>query len=139
MGSKDCNCTVTLDMARKIIRAAEDEASANGWNMVIVVVDNGGHMVAMERMEGAMLGAIKVAQAKASTAILFKRPTKAYDDAMGNEYPGPRLLSNPEICPFEGGVPIMLNDQMIGAVGVSGSTPPDDGQVAEAGAKAISG
>ena len=139
MGSKDCNCTVTLDMAKQIVHAAKDEASTNKWSMVIVVVDNGGHMVAMERMDGAFLGAIDVAHAKARTAIMFKRPTKAYDDMMGDEYPGARLLSNPEICPFEGGVPIMLNDEIIGAVGVSGSAPPNDGQVAEVGAKAISG
>ncbi len=70
---------------------------------------------------------------------MFKRPTKAYYDMMGNEYPGVRLPSNPEICPFEGGVPITLNDEIIGANGVSGITPPNDGQVVEAGAKAISG
>ena len=139
MGSKDCICAVTLDMARQMVQAAKDEASRNDWNMVIVVVDNGGHMVAMERMDGAILGAIDVAHAKARTALMFKRPTKAYDDMMGNEYPGARLLSNPEICPFEGGVPITLNDEIIGAIGVSGSTPPNDGQVAEAGAKAMSG
>ena len=139
MGSKGCKCTVTLDMAKQIVQAAEDEASRNEWNMVIVVVDNGGHMVAMERMDGAILGAIDVAHAKARTALMFKRPTKAYDDMMGNEYPGARLLANPEICPFEGGVPISLNDEIIGAIGVSGSTPSNDGQVAEVGAKAMTG
>lgn len=139
MGSKDCKCTVTLDMGKQVVQAAEDEASTNEWNMVIVVVDNGGHMVVMERMDGAILGAIDVAHAKARTAMMFKRPTKAYDDMIGNEYPGARLLSNPEICPFEGGVPIMLNDEIIGAIGVSGSAPSNDGQVAEAGAKAIAG
>ncbi len=139
MGSKDCRCTVTLDMAKQIVHAAEHEAIANNWKMVIVVVDNGGHMVAMERMDGAMLGAIDVAQAKARTAILFKRPTKDYDDMIGNHYPGLRLLSNPEICPFEGGVPIMLNGEVIGAIGVSGSAPSNDTQVAETGAKALAG
>lgn len=137
MGLKDCKYTVTLDMAKEIILAAENEASRNEWNMVIFVVDNGGHLVAMERMDGAMLGAIDVAHAKARTAIMFKRPTKDYDDMIGNEYPGVRLLSNPQICPFEGGIPIILNDNVIGAIGVSGSTPSNDVQVAEAGAKAI--
>ena len=138
MGSKDCTCTVSLEMAKQIVQAAETEASANGWNMVITVVDSGGHIVLMQRMDGAMLGSIDVAHAKARTSILFKRPTKTYDDMLGSDYPGPRLLSNPEICPFEGGVPIIVNDEYIGAVGVSGSTPAHDGQVAEAGAKAVS-
>ena len=139
MESKECKCTVTLEMAKQIIRAAKAEAASNEWNMVIVVVDNGGHMVAMERMDGAMLGSIDVAYAKARTAIMYKRSTKVYDDMLGKEYPGARLLSNPEICPFEGGVPIIMNGEYIGAIGVSGNTPPHDGQVAEAGEKAISG
>jgi uncharacterized protein GlcG (DUF336 family) len=121
------------------MRAAEADASANDWAMAIVIVDCGGHLVAMQKMDHAILGAIEVAYAKARTAVLFKRPTMAYQEAVGNDFPGIRLLSNRDICPFEGGVPLILDGKVIGAIGVSGAQPNQDGRVAIAGSRAIAG
>ncbi len=139
MSLVEYGASISLETAKKVMRSAEVEAVANDWSMVVVIVDNGGHLVAMQKMDHAILGAIDVAHTKARTAVLFKRPTKVYQEAIGNDFPGSRLLSNHEICPFEGGVPIVQDDKVIGAIGVSGGQPAQDGRVAMAGAQAVNG
>jgi uncharacterized protein GlcG (DUF336 family) len=126
---------ITLELAKKIAVAAENKAKQMNIDVVIAIVDDGGNLVYFERMNGAQLGSIKVARKKAVSAIFFKRPTKAYQErvAEGNN----ALLSVDEILPFEGGAPLVYENNYIGAIGVSGGTPEQDGIIAEAGAKIL--
>jgi glc operon protein GlcG len=130
---------ITLEMAKKVMEAAEAEASSNNWPVVIVVVDSTGHLVALHKMDHAQFGSIEVAQAKAQTSVNFKRPTKAFADTVAEGGVGVRLLSRENFCPLEGGVPLLNDGKIIGAIGVSGVQSTQDGQVAMAGAKAIKG
>lgn len=125
---------MTLAAAKEIASAAEAEARKNNWTMVIVVVDDGGNLVYLEKMDGTQIGSIEVAQAKAKSAINFKRPTKAFEDGLvgGRQ----ALLKLPGAMPIEGGVLIMAGDQIVGAIGVSGAQSKEDGAVAAAGVAA---
>ena len=122
---------MTLAAAKEIASAAEAEARKNNWTMVIVIVDDGGNLVYLEKMDGTQIGSIEVAQAKAKSAVNFKRPTKAFEDGLvgGRQ----ALLKLPGSIPIEGGVLIMAGDQIVGAIGVSGAQSKEDGQVAAAG------
>jgi glc operon protein GlcG len=123
---------LTLDAAKKIATAAEAEAQKNKWNVVIAVVDDGGHLIYLQRMDTTQTGSIEVAIRKAQTAMSFKRPTKVFEDAVA----GGRnvLIALPGALPLEGGLPISSGGQIIGAIGVSGVTAQQDGQIAKAGA-----
>jgi len=125
---------LTLEAAKKIAMAAEAEAKKNSWNVVIAIVDDGGHLVYLQRIDGTQTGSIDVAIKKAQTAISFKRPTKVFEDAVA----GGRqvILALPGALPIEGGVPITVGGQIIGAIGVSGVKSTEDGQIAKAGADA---
>ena len=122
---------LTLEAAKQIAAAAEAEAKKNNWTMVIAVVDDGGHLIYLERMDGTQIGSVEVAQEKAMTAVRFKRPTKSLEDnvASGRQ----ALLKLPGATPIEGGLPIINGADTLGAIGVSGGTSPQDGQVAAAG------
>ncbi len=122
---------LTLEAARQIGAAAQAEARRNNWNMVICVVDDGGHLLYFERMDGTQVGSVYVAQEKAVSAARFRRPTKAFEEALT----GGRiaLLRLPGAVPVEGGVPITAGSECLGAIGVSGGTSQQDGQVAAAG------
>jgi glc operon protein GlcG len=124
--------TLTLDAAKKIALAAEAEAKKNSWNVVIAIVDEGGHLIYLQRIDGTQTGSIDVAIKKAQTAMAFKRPTKVFEDAVA----GGRqvILALPGALPIEGGVPITVGGQIIGAIGVSGVKSTEDGQIAKAGA-----
>ncbi len=124
--------TLTLEGARAIAAAAQAEARKNQWNMVIAVVDDGANLVYLERMDGAQIGSIEIAQLKARSAVKFKRMTKEFGDRLagGETF----LLSVPDLAPFDGGVPIMVGGECVGAVGVSGATAEQDGHVARAAA-----
>ena len=128
---------VTLELARKVAAAAEAEAVRNSWNVVIAVVDDGGHLVYLQRQDGTQNGSIEVAQRKARTAINFKRPTKVFEDAIAGGRTAILGLVDLGILPLEGGVPLVYQGQMIGAIGVSGVTSQQDGMVAKAGAEAL--
>jgi glc operon protein GlcG len=128
---------ISLEQAKKVLAAAEAEAQKNNWPVVITVVDTGGFMVAMERLDNTQLGSIPVAEEKARTSILFRRPSKAFEDAIASGGIGLRVLGLRGATPYEGGVPIFVDGKIIGAVGVSGVTPPQDGQIANAGAAAL--
>jgi len=127
--------TLTLEAARKIAAAAEAEARKNNWNVVIAVVDEGGYLVYLERMDGVQLASIEIAQRKARSAALFRRPTKAFEDQLvgGRQ----AILALPGAMPFEGGLPIVVDGEVIGAIGVSGVTSQQDGQIAKAGVDAL--
>lgn len=124
---------LTLEAAKKIVAAAEEEAKKNSWTMVICVVDDGGHILLLEKMDGTQLGSVQVAQDKATTALNFKRPTKALEDAVAGGRNAVLKLTG--AIPIEGGVPITIGGEIIGAIGVSGGTSPQDAQVAIAGQK----
>lgn len=130
---------ISLAAAKKVLEAAEAEAAANKWPVVIAVVDSTGHLVALHRMDHAQFGSIEVAQAKALTAVNFKRPTKAFADTVAEGGTGMRLLARENFCPLEGGVLILDGGKIVGAIGVSGVQSTQDGQIATAGAQAIQG
>ena len=127
---------VTLDLAKQIAAAAEAEAKKNNWNAVIAIVDDGANLVFLERLDNTQLGSLEVAIQKAHTAISFKRPTKAYEDMVAGGRTA--ILGVPGIVPIEGGLPLIVDGQFIGAIGVSGGTAQQDGQVAKAGVEALS-
>jgi glc operon protein GlcG len=128
---------LTLEAAKQILAAAQAEARRNGWTMVICVVDDGAHVICLERMDGTQIASVTVAQDKASTAVRFKRPTKALEEAVA----GGRLvvMKLGGATPIEGGVPIVVGGQVIGGIGVSGGTSPQDGMVAAAGLAVVEG
>jgi glc operon protein GlcG len=126
---------LTLEAAKQIAAAAQAEARRNNWTMVIAIVDDGGHLIYFERMDGTQVASVTVAQEKAACAILFKRPTKALEEAVaGGRIVVMKLAGS---VPVEGGLPIVVDGQFIGAIGVSGATSPQDGQVAAAGLAAL--
>jgi glc operon protein GlcG len=124
---------ITLEQAKKIMVGAEAEAKKNSWGMVIVVLDSGGNLVMLQRMDGAQLGSIEVARDKAYSAVAFRRPTKAFDDALAQGGANLRILRLSGAAPIEGGIPIVADGKVIGSVGVSGGTSGQDAQVARAG------
>ena len=128
---------VSLDIARRIAAAAEAQATANGWPMVIAVVDSGANLVVLHKMDMAQIGSVAVAQAKAKSAVRFKRPTKVFEEALVAGGLGLRLLATEGVCPLEGGLPLMQAGQLIGAIGVSGMQSTQDACVAAAGARAV--
>lgn len=126
---------ITLEGAKKIAAAAEAEALRNKWTVVIAIVDDGGQLVYLQRIDGTQTGSIEVAIRKARTAAAFKRPSKVFEDAIaGGRH---ALLALPAVLPLEGGLPLMVNGQLVGAIGVSGVTSQQDGMVAKAGADAL--
>jgi glc operon protein GlcG len=129
--------TLLLDDAKRIAAAAEAEARRNDWPVVIAIVDDGGHLLHLTRLDNTQFGSVEVAVQKARTAIAFRRPTKVWEDHVAEGRM--RYLGLPGTLPIEGGLPIMLNGQFIGAVGVSGVRSSQDAQVAQAGLDALLG
>jgi glc operon protein GlcG len=127
------------DAAMKALAAAEAEAKKNNWFMVIAVVDSGSRLVAFSRMDGAQLGSIDIAMGKAMTANNLRRPTKDLQELVGQGGPNLRLLAAPGVTPLEGGVPIIADGKVIGAIGVSGAASNQDAQCAMAGIAAALG
>ena len=126
---------LTLEVAKLMAAAAEAEAAKNKWNMVIAIVDDGGNLVYLERMDETQIGSIEVAQQKALSAIKFKRPTKALEDAVAGGRTA--VLKLPGAMPIEGGLPITVDGKIIGAIGVSGAASAQDAQSAKAGLDAL--
>nr|WP_170856998.1 heme-binding protein [Algoriphagus locisalis] len=122
---------LTLEDATRISDAAEAKSKAEGWNMVIVVLDAGGHMISLRKMDGVQLGSIDVALGKAKTAVYFKRPTKVFEDMMKAEG-GARIATLPNAVAIEGGLPILKDGIVVGAIGISGASSAQDGIVAAA-------
>ena len=122
-----------IENARKIMAAAEAEAAKNNWSVVIAIIDSGGHIVMLHRRDDVQLSSIEIAQGKAKTALMFKRPTKVLDDAISGGGAGLRFLALKDIVPLEGGVPIVTDGKIVGAIGVSGVLSAQDAQIARAG------
>lgn len=125
---------LTLDMANKCLAAAQAEARKNNWNMVISVVDDGGNLVALARMDNAQIASTNISMAKARAANNFRRPTKAFADRVKDD---PAVAALPGVSVSEGGIPLLLDGKIVGAVGASGGTGQQDGVAAKACADMI--
>ena len=128
--------SVTLENAKKVAAPAVAEAEKNHWNVAVAVVDTGGNLVYYEKMDNTQLGSANVAIDKARTAALFKRPSKAFQDAIAAGPDGARVLSL-KVTAVEGGMPMVQDGKIVGAIGVSGATSAQDAQCAKAGADAL--
>ncbi|MBV9969055.1 MAG: heme-binding protein [Xanthobacteraceae bacterium] len=124
---------VTLDVAKKAAAAAEAEAGKNGWHMAIVVVTTAGELVHFSRMDDTQFGSTDVAIRKAKSAAAFRRPTKVFQDAVNASPPALPILTLGAIA-VEGGLPLIANGKVVGAIGCSGGTAAEDGQACRAGA-----
>jgi glc operon protein GlcG len=127
---------ISLDAAKKAMAAAEAEAVKNNWPMAIVILDSTGHTVMIHKLDNTQYGSIRVAEDKAHTALDFRRPSKVFEDSVAQGGIGMRTLGLRGATPIEGGFPIIVDGKIIGAIGASGGTAPQDGQVAKAGADA---
>ena len=124
---------IGIEHAKKAASAALAEARTNGWIMAVAVVDPAGLLVYFEKMDDTQNGSVAVAQAKARSAALFKRPTKVFQDTLAAGGEGLRVLRLEGAVPVEGGIPLMIDGRIVGAIGVSGGTSAQDGQCARAG------
>ena len=128
---------INVETAKKAAAAALAEARKNGWLMVVAVVEPNGTLVYYEKMDNAQLGSAEVAIDKARSAALYKRPTKAFQDAVAGGGAGLRVLGLKGAEPVEGGLPIIVDGKLIGAIGLSGDLSEHDGQCAAAGVSAL--
>jgi glc operon protein GlcG len=128
---------ITLKQAKDVVSAAEAEAQKNNWPVVIAIVDTGGNLTMLQRLDNAQFGSVEVARQKAWSAAAFRRPTKVFQDAIASGGANLRLLSLPGAIPLEGGLPLVVNGQIIGAIGVSGVMSEQDAQIAQAGVDSL--
>lgn len=128
---------ITLRLAKQVAQAAEEEAARQGWPMVIAIVDSAGHLVLQQRLDQAQFGSIEVARQKAETAVRFRRSTKVFEDALAQGGIHLRLLGMTNLTPLDGGIPLVVDGRIVGAIGVSGMQSTQDAQVAQAGAGAL--
>jgi uncharacterized protein GlcG (DUF336 family) len=128
---------ITLEEAKKAMSAAEAEARKNNWNVAIAIVDAGGSLILFQKIDDTQLGSVKIAIGKAQTAVNFKRPTKAIEDIVAGGRQA--FLAVEGITPLQGGLPVMADGKLIGAVGVSGVMSNQDEQVAQAAVNVLQG
>lgn len=128
---------IGIEGARTVMTAAENEATRNNWPVVISIIDSGGNLVMLHRHNDVQLSSIEIAQGKARTALMFKRPSKVLDDAISGGGAGLRFLALKDIVPLEGGLPILVGGKIAGAIGVSGALSAQDAQIARAGVDAL--
>src|SRR3954469_7788591 len=126
---------ITLEAAKKMAAAGEAEARTNGWNVAIAIVDASGGLILFQRLDETQPGSIAVAQGKARAAALFKRPSRLLEEAIVAGKQG--FLTVEGIVPMQGGLPVIVEGKVIGAVGVSGVTSAQDEQVAQAAVGAL--
>jgi uncharacterized protein GlcG (DUF336 family) len=129
--------TLNSVVAKQIAAAAVKEAARNQWNLSIAIVDDGGHLLYLERMDQANAASAEVAPHKARCALLFKRPTKAFEDILAGGRTA--ILGLPGAVPLEGGIPLFAHGKIVGAIGASGATSQQDGVAAQAGVDAFAG
>jgi len=125
---------LSLDVARTMAAAAEAFARKNNWSVTLAILDDGGHLLYFQRMDGVHIGAIEVCLRKAESAVKFKRPGKAFADRIPGQ---PQVMVLPGAFPFQGGLPIVADGEVIGGIGVSGATSEQDAMVAQAGLDAL--
>jgi uncharacterized protein GlcG (DUF336 family) len=126
---------LSIAEAKKLAAAAMEEANKNNWNVVVTILDEGGHLMYLERKDGTQLASADIAVGKAKAALLFRRSTKLMEDTVAQRPAFPTL--NREVAMIEGGLPLMYNNVVVGAIGVSGVASADDGKIAAAGAAAL--
>lgn len=124
---------ISFEQAKKVMAGAEAEAKKNNWPVVITIVDSGGNLVMMSRLDNAQWGSIEVAKDKARSAVAFRRPTKVFQDLIAQGGANLRLLNLSGASMLEGGIPIVIDGKIAGAVGVSGVTSQQDAQIGQAG------
>jgi len=137
MGQLPVKKVLSLEAAKKIAAAAEAEALKRGSTVVIAVVDDGGYLLVLERLDDTQVASVDVGIAKARTAAIFRRPSKVFEDQVRDGRVA--ALGLPGAAPLQGGVPIIVDGKVIGAIGVSGNTPQEDEDIAKVGASAIEG
>jgi glc operon protein GlcG len=123
---------ITLGVAKKIAAAAEAEANKRGATVVIAIVDDGGHLILLQRLDDTQVASVEVGIGKARTAAIFRRPSKVFEDQVREGRVA--ALALPGATPLQGGIPIVYEGKVIGAIGVSGNTPQEDEDIAKAGA-----
>ena len=128
---------IRIDSAKRAAAAAIAEARRNSWTMAVAIVDIAGELVYFEKMDDTQNGSVRVAAAKARSAALFKRPTKAFQDSLTATPDGIRILGLDGAVPVEGGVPLVVDGLIVGAIGVSGGTSQQDGVCAKAAVDAL--
>ena len=128
---------ISLAQAKQVMAAAEEEAARHGWPMVIAIVDSTGHLLMLHRFDQAQFASVEIAQGKAQTAVNFRRATKTFEETIAAGGQGLRLLGVHNMVPLEGGVPLVVDGAVVGAIGVSGMQSTQDAQVAHAGARAL--
>jgi len=130
--------TINLENAKKVAAAAMAEVKKNNWIMAIAIVDPNGDLVYFEKMDDTVIQSTIVCQTKARSSARFARPTKAFQDMLAAGGEGLRVLRIKDAIPVDGGLPIVMGGKIVGAIGVSGGTSAQDGQVAKAGVDAVS-
>ena len=128
---------INLESAKKAAAAAVAEARKNNWTMAVAVIDPGGALVYFEKMDGTQTGSVRVAIVKARSAAIYKRPTKVWQDIVAGGGAGLRILGLEGAVPIEGGVPLVMDGKIVGAIGLSGGSADQDGQCARAGVDAL--
>jgi glc operon protein GlcG len=129
--------SINLENAKKAVALALTEAHKNNWSMAAAIVDGGGNLVYFEKMDNTQIGSVNVAIEKARSAALFKRPTKAFEDALASGGGGLVVLGVPGVFPLEGGIPLLIDGNIVGAIGISGETSQQDGQCAKVAADGL--
>ena len=129
--------SVTLDQAKKIAALSVAEAAKNNWKMAVAIVDVAGDLVYFEKMDGTQVASVNIAQDKARSSVRFKRPTKAMQDVLAQGGAGVRFLALQGAIPVEGGLPLLIDGKIVGAIGASGGTSDQDGLAAKAGADSV--
>jgi len=128
---------ISLESAKKAAAGAVAEARKNNWTMAVAITDGGGDLIYFEKMDGTQTGSVDVALGKARTAALFKRPSKVFQDVVAGGGAGLRILGLQGAVPIEGGLPLLVDGKIVGAIGLSGGTSDQDGVAAKAGADAV--
>lgn len=129
--------SISTESAKKAAAASIAEARKNKWNMAVAIVDTGGYLVYFEKMQDTQTGSVDLAIEKARTSALFRRSTRVFQDAVAAGGDGLRVLRLTGVIPNEGGVPIIVDGKVIGAIGISGGSVEQDGQVANAGVNGL--
>jgi glc operon protein GlcG len=129
--------SITIAEAKKVAAAALAPAIENGWTVVIAIVDPGGHLVYVEKLDQTQVGSVVIAEQKARSAAIFKRPTKMFQERLARGGDGLLVLRLAGAIPVEGGLPIVVGGELVGALGVSGGSSAEDEVCAEAGAAAL--
>ena len=130
--------SITNEQAKRVASAALKPARENEWTMVVAIVDTGGHLVYLEKLDQTQVGSVEIAIAKAKSSAIFKRSTKTFQERLARGGDGLLVLRLKDAIPVEGGLPIIVDGKLVGALGVSGGSSAEDEVCAEAGAAALS-